>query len=197
LSQYYFLSLADDREQFENVALNNNQNAQNIVYDRKEFDTLPSFDEGIFKECIPQNLAVFLSKEMSDRKIPAPDKWDKYWFNEFKDSDNLVNFVSSDFNCDKRIDYALILEDRQEQLATWVFFAEKISFSKIKLEDMGGGMEEIIFGLSDLKPGIYKNDWTPKPVKINCQAVEIIYFEKASSAYYWDKGKFKWIITSD
>lgn len=183
-------------EQIENVVVNSNQNNQNIISDRKDLDTLPAFNEDIYKEYIPQKLDVFLSKEMPGWKIPAPDKWG-YWFNEFKTSNNLVNFISGDFNCDKQTDYALILAGKQKELSVWVFFAKNNSFEKIKLEDFGDDSGEIIFGLSVLKPGIHKYDWNPEPVKINCQAIETIYFEKASSAYYWDKGKFKSITTSD
>lgn len=197
ISMLFLTACGQTNEQFDNVAVNKNQSSRNDVSDRKEFDTLPAFNEEIYKEYIPQKLAVFLSKEMPSWKIPAPDRWDKYNFNEFKTSNNLVNFVSGDFNCDKQTDYALILADEQEQLSIWVFFSKKNSFEKIKLDDFGGSSEQIYFGLSILEPGTYKNDWTPKPVKINCQAIEEIYFEKASVAYYWDKGKFKSIITSD
>ncbi len=197
-SLLFFIACGPPNEQSKDVAADNNQNVlKNVASDSNQFDTLPAFDENIYKEYIPQKLAAFLKKEMAEWKIPAPKNWGKYWFNEFKTSNNLVNFVSGDFNCDKQTDYALILADKQENLSIWVFFSKKNSFEKIKLDDFGDISEEIGFGLSVLEPGTIKNDWTPKPVKINCQAIEEIYFEKASIAYYWDKGKFKTITTSD
>jgi hypothetical protein len=197
VSMLFLIACGQSNEPFENAAVNNNQNNQNLVSDGNEIDTLPAFNEDIYKEYIPQKLAVFLSEKMPEWKIPAPNKWGKTNFNEFKTSNNLVNFVSGDFNCDRKTDYALILADKQENLSIWVFFSKKNSFEKIKLDDFGDISEEIGFGLSVLEPGTIKNDWTPKPVKINCQAIEEIYFEKASAAYYWDKGKFKTITTSD
>ncbi len=191
-----FIACKQSNERLENSSASNNQANQTVISDKNESYAPPAFDESIYKDYIPQKLAAFLAEEMPDWKIPAPDKWG-YWFNEFKTSNNLVNFVSGDFNCDKRADYALILADKQENLSIWVFFSKKNNFEKIKLDDFGDISEEINFGLSVLEPGTIKNDWTPKPVKINCQAIEEIYFEKASIAYYWDKGKFKTITTSD
>lgn len=130
-------------------------------------------------------------------KIPAPDKWWKDNFNEFKTSNHLVNFISGDFNCDKRTDYALILADEREQSAIWAFFAKKNGFEKVKVEDSGNVSEQIDFALSALEPGEHGGEWNPKPVKIKCRAIEVISFEKAADAYYWDDGKFKSVITSD
>lgn len=193
----FFIACTQPNERLENFTANEGRANQNVVSDKKEFDTLPAFDEDIYKDYIPQKLAAFLAKEMPDWKIPAPNKWDKYNFNEFKTANNLVNFISGDFNCDKRGDYALILEDKRERLAIWVFFAEKTGFNKIKLADAGSGREQIESGIAVLEPGEHGGDWNPKPVKIKCQAIEDIYFEKAAEAYYWENGKFKSIITSD
>ncbi len=202
VSMLFLIACGQSNEQFDKVAVNNNQNDQNIVSDRKEFDTLPTFDEEIYKEYIPQKLAAFLNKEMPGWKIPAPAKWDKFWFNEYKSSNNLVNFISGDFNCDKRTDYALILADKRERVSIWVFFSKKNSFEKIKLDEFGSGLKEIYFGLEVLEPGEVKyidpNNYKSNPVKkINCQAIQAVWFEKAAEAYYWERGKFKSIMTGD
>lgn len=167
----------------EKVAVSDAQSEEKTVSEKNDFNSSPAFGEDVYKEYIPPKLSVFLSEKMPGWKIPAPDKWDKNDFNEFKTANSLVNFVSGDFNCDERIDYALILADERNQAAIWAFFGEKNGFKKIKVEDAGDFSERVGFGLSILEPGEHGGEWNPKPVKIKCQAIEEVIFEKAATAY--------------
>lgn len=196
-----FTACGQSNERFNNVGVNNNQGAYNAVADEKEFDTLPTYNENIYREYIPQKLVEFLAKELPGWKIPAPDNWDKFWFNEYKTSTKLINYISLDLNCDKQTDYALILAAERGELATWLFTFKKNGFEKMKLESYGSGWEQIGVGLEVLEPGkhnyINPSNYNTKPVKIECQAVNIIGFEKTAEAYYFDKGRIKSIITGD
>lgn len=182
-------------EQAENLAPSEVPADRTVASSDNKYPAPPDSDESIYEQYIPQKLSDFLSEEMPDWKIPAPDKWDKHWFDEYKTANELVNFVSGDFNCDRRDDYALILSDEKDAAAVWVFLSTKNGFEKIKLDEVGGGQIEIGIGL--FEPQTIENDWTTKPVKINCQAIEVGWFEKASEVYYREKGVFKSVTTGD
>jgi hypothetical protein len=157
-------------------------------------------DSTIYHSYIPGELMTWLNKNLVGSDIPSPSRWDNYWFIQYKKDSSLVNYVSGDFNCDRKKDHALILTENGT-IAVYAFLAGETGFKKERLETYGSDNGELIdIGLELLKPGKYEHldgDNQPPPANIKCAAIQLVYFEKAAVTYYWEKGKFKSIQTGD
>jgi hypothetical protein len=156
----------------------------------------------IYDQYLPQALVSYVQQSLPEWKLPDPTAWEKYWFDEYKKEKSLVNFITSDFNCDNVADHALILLNQKGDIGVWAFLARDGSFEKTKLdqfENLSGG--PIGAGLLILEKGEHSylgpEGEIEKPVKVNCEGVTVIFFEKAARSYYWENGKVKAIQTGD
>ncbi len=161
------------------------------------------YDSSIYQSYINAQLKAYLGKAFPGWTLPALNRWDTLWFNQYMTDSSLANYVSGDFNCDSKKDYGLIIEDNKGIIVAYAFLSTRSSFQAFKLEEFGkDNGEQIEIGLEVLKPGEYNyidpdSDNNPPPVKIKCEAVQVIGFEKSAETYYWDKGKLKSIMTGD
>jgi hypothetical protein len=163
-------------------------------------DSIPS--AAIYDEYLPPALIRYIRQSMPDWKLPAPNLWEKFWFDDYQTGKFLVNFISADFNCDGATDHALILLNQKNDIGAWAFLAKDSSFEKTKLDEFENWTDgRIDCGLLVLERGeqhhISADDETAKTVKVNCEGVTVIFFEKAARSYYWEKGKVKAIQTGD
>ena len=158
-------------------------------------ETDRQYDSTIYASYIPAVLKDHLDKALPGWSIPAPAKWEKYWFNQYKKDSSLVNIVPADFNCDGQKDYALILHKKKNALAAYAFVSSANGFTKHELQELGEEMELIGTGLELIRPSsvhhIGEGDEEPAPVQLKCDAVQIVWFEQAARTYYWNKNKCK------
>jgi hypothetical protein len=167
----------------------------------KVYETEKLYDSSIYASYVPVSLKEYLDKEVTGWSIPAPAKWESYWFNQYKKDSSLVNFLTSDFNCDGKKDYALILREKKGTLSSYAIVSNATGFSKHKLEDLGEEMDKIGTGLELVLPAtihhIDDSDGEPPSLQLKCPAIQIIWFEQAARTFYWEKNKFKYVQTGD
>ena len=151
---------------------------------------------------INSRLIVYLDSAFKGWTLPAPNRWDTVWFNQYNSKGNFVNYVTGDFDCNKEKDYALLFLKGDGVLAAYAFLSSDKSFKSFQLIDFGKDTNgQIEFGLELMPPGKYnyidpENDNAPS-IKINCSAIQVLEFEKGAETFYWKKGKLKSIITGD
>jgi hypothetical protein len=151
---------------------------------------------------IDSGLQAYLDTALKGWTLPAPNRWDTVWYNQYKNQDNLVNHVQGDFDCNKRPDYALIFKKGDGTLVAYAFLSKGGSFESFELIDLGKDTNGLIeFGLELMPPGKYtymdpESDEAPS-VRINCHAVQVLSFEKGAETFYWEKGELKSIMTGD
>ena len=161
------------------------------------------YDSTIYNDYVPAEIRAWLKTNLSAWTIPRPDEWDNLRFQSYKNPNSLVNYLSGDFNGDKKTDYALLLEDQQKHITAWVVQSGKQGFSAIKLEDYGKFDGHIGVGLSLVEPGTDLNHVDPDTnqpepmVTLKFPGIQIEYFEVAASTYYWKNGKYHNVIVGD
>lgn len=164
-------------------------------------ETEKVYDSTIYAQYIPTVVKEYLDKELTGWSLPAPAKWESYWFNLYKKDSSLVNFLRADFNCDGQTDYALIMREKKGTIAAYAIVSTTTGFTKHRLQDLGKEMEHIGTGLELIPVSavhhIGEGDEEPPPVQLKCPAVQIIWFEQAARTYYWEKNRFKYIQTGD
>jgi hypothetical protein len=160
------------------------------------------YSSNIYERYIDPQLKNYLNKEFKGWTLPAPNRWDTVWLNQYKSDSTLVNYISGDFDCNQQMDFALLFQKVNGDIVAYAFLSTDNSFKATQLINFGKDTEEQIeFGLELLSPGKYnymdpESDSVPS-VKINCNAVQILNFEKGAETFYWEKGKVKSIMTGD
>ncbi|HEX8332100.1 MAG TPA: hypothetical protein VF622_05730 [Segetibacter sp.] len=161
------------------------------------------YSSGIFEQYIDPQLKAYLDNTFKGWTLPAPNRWDTVWFNQYKSDSTLVNYISGDFDCNGMKDYALLFKKANGVLAAYAFLSTDNLFKAAELVDLGKDEgEHIEIGLELLPPGKYNHidpvsDEDPPPVTIKCNSVQVLNFERAAETFYWEKGKFKSITTGD
>ena len=118
----------------------------------------------------------------------------------FKKSDDELNFVRGDFDGSGRFDYALQVEHGVELTDGGTSVPK--SHLVVLMKNKNGYRLQIIDGGGDFislsKKGDKGYDWeTRKNFIFANDAIETVHFEKAATAYIYDKGKFRAVVTSD
>ncbi len=172
-----------------------------IVQQVQHQDSIVTYDSTSYKHFIPQNVLSLVKQLLPQWRIPDPDNWDSFWFKEYKKDSALVNYISGDFNCDNKKDYALLLVNTKEGFAIWVFQSDNEEYKTIKLDELGHMEKPVEVGLQFTEAGLLNyldaNAEDVKSIHLNCPAISIIFFEKAAVTYYWDKSKYKEVQTGD
>ncbi|MBO9681467.1 MAG: hypothetical protein J7502_02135, partial [Flavisolibacter sp.] len=161
------------------------------------------YSRSIYELYIDPQLKTYLDKAFKGWTLPAPNRWDTVWFNQYKSDSTLVNYLSTDFDCNKKRDYALLFKNASGVIVAYAFLSTGDTFNAVELMDFGKDTgEQIEVGLELLPPGDYnhidpENEENPPPVKIKCSGIQVLNFERAAKTFYWEKGKLKSIITGD
>jgi hypothetical protein len=154
------------------------------------------------KTSIDSQLKGYLDTAFNGWTLPAANRWDTVWFNQYNNDGNLVNYVKGDFDCNKETDHAVIFKRGDGNLVAYTFLSSDKSFKKFELFDFGKDTTRLIdYGLELISPGKIKymdpeSDDVPF-VLAKCNAVQVLSFEKGAETFYWDKGKLKSVPTGD
>jgi hypothetical protein len=151
---------------------------------------------------IDTQLKEYLDTAFNGWTLPAANRWDTVWYNQYNNDGNLVNYVKGDFDCNKQTDYAVIFKRGDGNLVAYVFLSIDKSFKKFELFDFGKDTTALIdYGLELISPGKInymdpESDDAPFVIA-KCHAVQVQNFEKGAETFYWDKGKLKSVSTGD
>lgn len=161
-----------------------------------------AYDSTIYDQYLPSDLKSYLAATLQDWKLPTPSEWDALWFQTYRSTNSLVNFISGDFNCDAQNDHALLLSSKSDSsLAVWIIHSGNNGLTSIKLEEYGKPDNHIQLGLELVEAGdlnyIDPDVDEPKSIKMKCLGIQVVYFEKAAITYYWDKDKYSSVQTGD
>ncbi len=140
--------------------------------------------------------------------LPPIDRWDPYWLEQYKtDSTGDLRMRHADLDGDGTQDHAMFLcrtdtTRRDSAYAVVVSFGngrDTLLESYSWAEEQGG----IGMGLA-LEPsgplnhlGGEDEESEPSTVQLKYPAVTVIFFEKASITWFWDKGSFQQVWTGD
>lgn len=140
-------------------------------------------------------------------ELPALDRWDTYWQEQYTDSTGDLRHRTADLDGDGAVDHALLLSrkdtTRQDSAYALVirFGDDRDTLLEVApwAESEGG----IGVGLALEPPGEMghlggEEGGEPEgSVQIVHPAVTLVYFEKASVTWFWEKGSFHKVWTGD
>lgn len=160
------------------------------------------YDSTIYDQYLPADLKSYLAANLQDWKLPDPAEWDALWFQTYRRTNALINFISGDFNCDAQKDYALLLTNKRDSsLSAWIIHSGNNGLTGRKLDEYGKPENHIQLGLELVEAGdlnyIDPDVDDPKSIKLECPAIQVVYFEKAAITYYWDKDQYSSVHTGD
>lgn len=160
------------------------------------------YDSTIYDTYLPAGVKTYLATHLQDWQLPHPEMWDALWFQSYKKPDALVNLISGDFNCDGQSDYALLLSYKKDStIGTWIIQSAEAGYNPIKLEAFEKPEDHIQLGLELIEQGMLNyidpDADTTRSLKLACPAVQVTYFEKGATAYYWNKGEYNTVQTGD
>jgi hypothetical protein len=108
-------------------------------------------------------------------------------------------FAAADFNGDKKIDYVVLLRaPGRKILEGWlvVFLREpKHRLRPVVLEKIIP-LNDLVY-IEVVPPGIARETDPDRKARLLYPGISRIYSEKSSTLFYWDKGRFRRIDTSD
>lgn len=172
----------------------------NEINTNTDLDT-SKYDISIYNKYISEPLKSILDYKLPDWYLIRPENWDNLWFQYYKSESKLVNYISGDFNCDTRQDYALLLSNGNNEIAVWAIISKDNTYQAIKIHELGLLKTPIQNGLELIPKGTIDyldlDSEEFKVLKISCDAIQIMYFESAAVAYYWQNGKFESVQTAD
>lgn len=143
-----------------------------------------------------------------DWLLPSLDRWETHWQEQYKaDSTGDLRMRHADMDGDGTIDHALFL-CRADTTRRDTSYAVVVSFGNGRdtlletypwAEYQGG----IGMGLALEPPGTLshlggeEDEAEASTVRLKHPAVTVIFFEKASITWFWDKGTFQQVWTGD
>ena len=158
-------------------------------------------DSTIYKEYIPEAILNVIKQKLPEWHLLKPADWEMSWFNEYKKKSSLVSYCTADFNCDGKDDYAIMLGNNKNEITVWIIQSDNNNYKTVRLDELGQIRSPIQFGIDTIPKG--KLDYIDldvenvKTINIKCPAVQVVYFESAAVAYYWEKGKYQSVQTAD
>ncbi|HZH38579.1 MAG TPA: hypothetical protein VEX17_00755 [Bacillales bacterium] len=171
-----------------------------VVPRDKPKDTIAPFDDPVYNNYIPQKLHDIMVQKLPGWTLPKPSDWTAYWFNTYKKDSALVNYITADFNCDQKQDYALLLTNKQNEIAVWAIQSNKEDYAAIKLYELGKPGKPFDNGIELIPKGEvnYLDDkGNYKSMNFKCPAIQLLFFEKSAISFYWNNGKYERIQTGD
>lgn len=163
-------------------------------------DTIQSFTNKIYQQYIPSSVQRLLKEKLPLWKLPSPNVWERFWFNQYKKESTLINYVVADFNGDRKLDYAFILESNKKGFAVWILQSNFKAYQTIKLYEFKEmlpleiGIELVPIGKLNY---IDFNADDTKSLNLTNQAIQILYFEKGGETFYWKRDSYASVTTGD
>jgi hypothetical protein len=165
-------------------------------FEEKKF----SLDE-IYEKYISEELQSYLERNHPAWSVPNQNRWYPQLFNKYKTRSSLVNYIQGDFDCNGKMDYALIIDKGNNILGTVAFLRFNKNFKTVELTELGNPNEKINYTLTLYKPGRYDiadpdlNDTDQKYVNLKCSSVGIGYFKElyggGDDVFYWQQGELR------
>jgi hypothetical protein len=160
-----------------------------------------SLDE-IYQKYISEELLSFIEKTHPTWSVPNQNLWYPQLFNKYKTSSSLVDYIRGDFDCNGKMDHALIVDKGKDGLAAVAFLRIDSSFKIVELTQLTPHEgEKIDFVLTLYKPGRYDIEdpdlgpSDPKYVNLACSSVGIGLFkelyEGGNDVYYWERNQLR------
>jgi hypothetical protein len=160
-----------------------------------------SLDE-VYQKYVSDELLKYIGATHPSWSVPNQNLWYPQLFNKYKTNNSLVNYVSGDFDCNGKKDYALILDKGKAGLAAVAFLKTDSSFKTVELTEIGPLKgERIELYLTLYKPGTYNisdpdlHPSDPTYIKFKCSSVGIGTFkelyEGGNDVYYWHQGELQ------
>jgi hypothetical protein len=91
-----------------------------------------SLDE-IYEKYLSKELLSYMEKTHPAWSVPNEHMWYPQLFNKYKTDSSLVNYVSGDFDCNGKKDYALIVDNGKNGLAAVAFLGVGNGFKTVEL----------------------------------------------------------------
>jgi hypothetical protein len=160
-----------------------------------------NYDSTIYNQFIPLNVRNLVKLKLPQWHLPNPNTWEAVWFDSYKKDSVLVNYVSADFNCDSKQDYALLLINEKQEFAIWVLQSQNEDYKPIRLYDLGNMGKPLEVGIEHFGKGalnyLDENAEDVKSIMLKCPAIQVMFFEKTAVTYYWENGKYNEVQTGD
>src|SRR3982751_3466374 len=93
------------------------------------------YSSNIYEQYIDPQLKNYLNKEFKGWTLPAPNRWDTVWLNQYKSDSTLVNYISGDFDCNQQMDFALLFQKVNGDIVACAFLSSGNSFKATQLID--------------------------------------------------------------
>ena len=160
-----------------------------------------SLDE-IYHKYISQELLSYMDKTHPTWSVPNQNMWYPQLFNKYKTNSSLVNYIRGDFDCNGKIDHALIVDKGKNDLAVVAFLGVNSSFKTVELTNIAPieGVK-IDFHLTSYPTGRYDiadPDLEPsddKYVLLKCNSVGVGSFkelyEGGDDVFYWEQDQLR------
>jgi len=108
-------------------------------------------------------------------------------------------FISSDFDGNGHLDYALLLRGKKSGRAIVILAvllqAPKGKFKAMSLEAINEFLESVFIRVR--APGKVQEHDSKKAIIIRVPGIERSFFEKSAGVFYWDEGRFRFVATAD
>jgi hypothetical protein len=164
--------------------------------------------DDIYQKYIPSELLSYIEISQPTWSVPGQNMWYPQLFNKYQTDSSLVNYVSGDFDCNGKRDYALIMDKGMNHLAAIAFLRVDNGFKTVELTELlHSEGQKIDFVLSLYKPGRYDivdPDLLPSDpnyVNLKGNSVGIGLFnelyEGGADVYYWDEGQLRSCVIDD
>lgn len=164
----------------------------------------PGYTSQVYNDVIPDSALSIIHKTMPSYNFPKPEIWDKFWFAQYKNAGNLVDYVSADFNNDRKTDYAVILQNPAGDLGMWVLISDSSNYKSIQIADLGRINPEGKFekGITLIKSGLidyidFDDEGRMKTMNLETPGVTLLKFESSATTYFWKNGKLESVVTVD
>ena len=160
-----------------------------------------SLDE-IYLKYISEELLSYIEKTHPTWSVPNQNLWYPQLFNKYKTRNSLVNCIQGDWDCNGKMDHALLVDKGRDGAAVVAFLRTDSSFQTVELTQLVHTEgEKIDFHLTLYKPGRYDiedPDLGPsdkKYVILKCSSVGVGSFkelyEGGDDVYYWEQGHLR------
>lgn len=165
-------------------------------------DTSIVYTSDIYKQYIPADIDSVIKQQLPEWSLPEPGSWEKLWFNMYKKDSVLINYITGDFNGDRKKDYALILNKGKNIFAVWVIQSDGNVYKAIKLHEIKTEQTPIDMGIEFVSKGKlgyidFDSGKEPKPIDLKNPAIQVVFFEQSAETYYWKNGEYQSVTTGD
>lgn len=164
--------------------------------------TVVADDLNAYGSSVPYKLQRYIEQELPGYRIPAWKRMSQGPEREVPPPGGEGAVVHGDWNCDSTKDYAMVLESPAHEVRTWVFVADKGSFTRdtisfrLNLPDSTAPIGYYLIGRerrnNPLIDWLRNTEVTAENAPSICDYILISIPEKSARAWYWHDKIRKW-----